>query len=246
MYVNNEDPIETYIEITCIIWGNALYLTGGCPKHLFLHSLWATISLETLNSWSIWYSNWINTYSHPSALILLQCIHSNATPTRDAGRKTADLHLFLFHSKYNSPVLKHNPCFNLHWSQYSHLQWIRQVFRDKPPSPHPLLSSIPQPQLTFPGNPQDTLTMEAGRLTTDLYLFLHCSKTNLPDLHHHQTCDRPSGIASHFIHWPQSQRAKKIIIEQPDFLPPVNILSTAPCQCVPTPKCLFPIPRNTF
>lgn len=137
------------------------------------------------------------------------------TLVREVSRLTTDLHFFLCTS---SLILS---------STAKHLQQPHPDPNHPSPvddtdlplltsNPHSLLYPTPQMQQALPG-PQANLIRGASRLTSDLHLFFHSSKVNLPV------------SVANFLMWPllmlctSSQETKQIMVGKPDFLPPSRL-----------------------
>lgn len=102
---------------------------------------------------------------------------------------------------------------------------LAQIFPSKLPSPQPFLYPSPQLQQTLSGNPQTTLTREASRLTEDLHLSLHSSKSNTPvtSLALYHTFCFCCGLSSAPVTIMRGL-TKQILMEHHAFFPPVNTL----------------------
>jgi hypothetical protein len=123
-----------------------------------------------------------------------------------------------------------------------HLQWIQQIF---------LLQTCLFPnhcfiinhhvQQALPGNPKATLAKEAGRLTADLQIFLHSSKSNSPGSF------SPSSVADQLLYClcpsPRGQCRSRWNTLHFSLL---WTQLTNPSQSITIPKCHLSISRNTF
>lgn len=103
--------------------------------------------------------------------------------------------------------------------------------RSSPPGSPLLLYTNPQSQQAFPGNLSGTMTREDCKKTAYFYVFFLSSKSNplvSSSVMQHTTCCGLSSLSA--------QEKKQIMVEEPTFIPPVDLLSTL-AQSIPILRC---------